>query len=48
MLRVIIFGFYGHVFGGKGSSVVYIVTYHVMHIVEGAASIILTKIPAQN
>ena len=48
MLGVMIFGFCAHVFAIKETYVVYIVTYHVMHIVEGAANIIFKKIPSEN
>ena len=44
-IGVIIFGFCAHVFAIKETYVVYIVTYHVMHMLKGPPTLHLKKFP---
>ena len=39
------FGFCAHVFATKGTYVVYIVTYHVMHMLKGPPTLHFKKFP---
>ena len=44
-IGVMIFGLCAHVFAIKGTYVVYIVTYHVMHMLKGPPTLHLKKFP---